>query len=192
MNRIISLYKSDLYIKNVGTELQRNDLIDQILKAKKINPEGTNNSNPKCWRLSFPCNDVDWLLKEVSLLVQNAALDYSEQDHFFKDALEDNMSIYYWANVNDPGSRNTFHSHKEDQFSLVYYLQSTGTGYLRFVNPANILGDCNNASPFTRDVILEPKEGDLILFPSWVPHEVETNFSNKQRINLAFNVRFLK
>ena len=33
-------------------------------------------------------------------------------------------------------------------------------------------------------------DGDLIVFPGWVPHDVGPNTSNKQRINIAFNISF--
>jgi hypothetical protein len=28
------------------------------------------------------------------------------------------------------------------------------------------------------------------MWPSWLPHEVEPNLSNKSRINIAFDIRF--
>ena len=33
-----------------------------------------------------------------------------------------------------------------------------------------------------------PKDGDLFIWPGWVPHQVEENKSNQQRINLAFSI----
>ena len=35
--------------------------------------------------------------------------------------------------------------------------------------------------------MIKIKEGDLILFPSWVPHYVDKNNTDKERISLAFN-----
>jgi uncharacterized protein (TIGR02466 family) len=34
----------------------------------------------------------------------------------------------------------------------------------------------------------EPKEGDLIMFPSWLRHYVEPSKSNEDRISIAFNL----
>ena len=64
-------------------------------------------------------------------------------------------------------------------------------GNLIFKNPANLLNDCGIKSPFTRNYKLEPKDGDLLVWPSWVPHEVDINNSDKQRINIAINVSFI-
>ena len=33
-----------------------------------------------------------------------------------------------------------------------------------------------------------PKVGDLILFPSWIPHEVEVGLSDKKRITVAGDI----
>ena len=35
---------------------------------------------------------------------------------------------------------------------------------------------------------LEPRDGMLVLWPGWVPHEVEENKSNKQRIKFTHGV----
>jgi Xaa-Pro aminopeptidase len=32
------------------------------------------------------------------------------------------------------------------------------------------------------------QDGDLILWPAWVPHEVETNFSDRERVNIVFDI----
>ena len=36
-------------------------------------------------------------------------------------------------------------------------------------------------------ITIPPKENMLIVFPSWVPHAVETNLSKEDRISLSFN-----
>ena len=33
-----------------------------------------------------------------------------------------------------------------------------------------------------------PKDGDLFIWPAWIPHKVDRNESDRQRINLAFNI----
>ena len=51
--------------------------------------------------------------------------------------------------------------------------------------------DCNQKTPFVRDFTIEPKDGDLLVWPAWVPHFVEENKSNKQRINIATNINLV-
>jgi len=189
INRKTTFRAEVFAVTNIGTASQRQTLIDDI-REKQSSGASMDYSNPGCFRIERPCKDISWLLDEINVLLVEAVNFYIQEDTVFnsikksKDAV-----IHYWANVNQPGSRNTLHTHKEDDFSCVYYLQGTDSGDLRFPNPANLLGDCSKTSPFTRDFLFSPKDGDLILWPSWLPHEVEPNLSNRERINLAFNFR---
>lgn len=189
-NSIIPLCRADVFKTNVGTTDQIQDLITEILELKQDNPEGISKSNDGCWRYNNPCKDIDWLMHYILNLLDDAVDFYNNHDKIFNSRSKNNLvQVDYWANVNEPNSRNSIHAHKQAQFSAVYYLQVSGTGALKFTNPVNILSDCNTGSPFTADVAIEPTEGDLILWPSWMPHEVGTNFSDKQRINLAFDLK---
>ena len=98
------------------------------------------------------------------------------------------LDFKIWTNVNEPNSTNDIHTHKEFSFACTYYLQGTNTGKLTFINPANILNECNLKSPFVRNYSVEPKDGDLFIWPAWIPHKVDRNESDRQRINLAFNI----
>lgn len=185
-----TLFRSDILVcSEIGTESQRKDIVQQI-KEKQHTSTSMSFSNPGCFRIKNPCANISWLFDQINVLLHEAIDFYQLEDSVFKQLpISTKFDFSWWANVNEPGSRNTFHTHKEDEFSCVYYLQGTDTGDLRFPNPANLLGDCCKTSPFTRDFLFAPKDGDLILFPSWMPHEVEPNLSNRERINIAFNFK---
>lgn len=186
----IRLLQADVFMKgNVGLDRIEN-LAAELLDLSSREPDNIGRSNVGCWRYRQPFENIDWLLNELNELLQEAIKLYAPiEPSFATTANYQNVNIDYWANVNEIGSRNTLHSHKPAQFSAVYYIQGTGTGQLRYLNPANEIGDCNHTSPFTRDFIFDPKDGDLILWPSWIPHEVEPNLSDRKRINLAFDLR---
>jgi uncharacterized protein (TIGR02466 family) len=174
---------------DVGTDEQRAEIVQQ-LKFYQSQSNGMGFSNPGCFRIDKPDINISWLFDEINVLLVEAVKFYKQEDSVFsKLVIGQDAIVHWWANINAPGSRNTFHTHKEDEFSCVYYLQGTDTGDLRFPNPANLLGDCSKTSPFTRDFLFAPNDGDLILFPSWLPHEVEPNLSNRERINIAFNFK---
>lgn len=183
------LFGADVFHSNVGTLDQRQALIDEILEVKDKFLDGNDRSNPGCWRQDSPCKDIKWLLDDILSMLANIVSYYEEIDPVFKQRQDlDAAKINYWANVNDPGSFNVVHSHKIRQFSACYYLQGEGTGKIKFINPANLLSDCSWGSPFTRDFQIPPKDGDLLIWPAWVPHEVMRNESNRQRINLVFDI----
>jgi uncharacterized protein (TIGR02466 family) len=184
-----TLFAADVFHSNVGTPEQRQDLIDEILDVKSKFSEGNDRSNPGCWRKDEPCKNIKWLVDEILSILIHIVPYYEEADPVFKQRYDlDSTKMSYWANVNDSGSSNVVHSHKTRQFSACYYLQGDGTGKIKFTNPANLLSDCNWGSPFTRDFQIPPKDGDLLIWPAWVPHEVMRNESNRQRINLAFDI----
>lgn len=100
-----------------------------------------------------------------------------------------------WLNVNDSRQcMNSEHVHG-DVFSGVFYLHvPEGSGKLCLSNPAINrmwhgcpLGEQKNQ--FTAESIrVEPEEGNVILFPSYLPHSVETNNHDEERISISFNI----
>jgi len=100
-----------------------------------------------------------------------------------------------WLNVNDSRQcMNSQHVHGE-VFSGVFYLQTPeGSGELSIVNPGinRMWKGCSLTSQknqFTGESIrIEPVEGNIIFFPSYLPHSVETNNHDEERISISFNV----
>ena len=175
---------------DIGTDDQVQNLLSQIHSIR--NMPNAPRTNIGCWRSGHVYSNIDWLLKAITDKVYTAINLYSSKDDLFQNEMskinKKDLKVNYWTNVNQPGARNTLHAHKSAIFSGVYYIQGTDTGALRILNPANMLCDCNQFSPFVRDFNYLPKDRDLILWPSWLPHEVEPNPSNKERINIAYDI----
>ena len=100
-----------------------------------------------------------------------------------------------WLNINDSRQcMNSEHIHG-DVFSGVFYLQAPEeSGKLVLQNPAinRMWSGCALASEkneFTGESIrIEPIEGNIILFPSYLPHSVETNNHDEEIIAISFNL----
>lgn len=100
-----------------------------------------------------------------------------------------------WLNINDSRQcMNTEHVHHE-VFSGVFYLKAPkGSGKLVIKNPyvnGMWLGSrfLSKKNQFTGESIrIEPKEGSIIIFPSYLPHSVETNDHDDERISISFNI----
>lgn len=200
--KVKKLYYSDLFVEeNVGDVEQRKDLLSLILKMRdksldtkdvKLN---SNLSNTNCYRFGFSMINEEfnlkWLLDEIKKLIEKATNHYySIDDYFMRELNKTKMKLEFtsWVNINEPGSKNVLHAHKNSSFAVVYYLQGIDTGNLIFRNPSNLLSDCSNTSPFVRGIAHTPKDGDLVLWPAWLPHEVEENKSDRQRINITSNI----
>lgn len=186
------ILSADVFVKNVGTEEQRQQLKEEALEQKKSNPAGIMFTNENCWRGQFQYKNLNWLMDELGNLVGEAIDYYRQADPLFTKKLSfyGKPVVDYWTNVNELFGKNSLHNHSSYHFVGCYYIQAEGTGDLVFHNPANLLEECNPNSPFVSRMAITPKDGDLIVWPAWVPHEVEANMSNRQRINIAFNIKF--
>lgn len=100
-----------------------------------------------------------------------------------------------WMNNNNTRQcMNSEHIHG-DVFSGVFYLKAPeGSGKLSLSNLAinKMWMGCSLAcqkNQFTAESIkIEPIEGNIILFPSYLPHSVETNNHDDERISISFNI----
>jgi len=100
-----------------------------------------------------------------------------------------------WANYNDSRqAMHTEHTHG-DVFSGVFYLKAPEkSGKLCIRNLAMNtmwIGSklFSTKNEFTSSLVkIEPIEGEILLWPSYLPHSVETNDHDDNRISISFNV----
>jgi hypothetical protein len=181
-----------VFTSNIGTPEQIEALKLEALEQRKLSLDEFCFSNDNCWRSSFRYKNIDWIIAEIKKLVSEAINYYMNLDPLYEEKVKHyrNPTIKYWTNVNEPKSKNAIHNHALHHFVACYYIQSENTGQLVFHNPANLVQECHPQSPFVSMSAFNPKPGDLYVWPGWVPHETETNFSDQQRINIAFNITF--
>ena len=192
--KIFPIIAADLFVKkNIGTNFERESLKNQALIEFEKNDIQMGFSNDGCWRSFFKYNDIDWLIKEVKDSTQQAVDYYCTKDPAYQTKVNEfgDADFNYWTNVNAPGSKNIMHVHSLYHYVGVYYIQTKDTGDLVFHNNANLLQEANPHSPFISRMGYVPEEGDLLLWPGWVPHETEINYSDYYRFNIAFYIRFV-
>ncbi|WP_421994038.1 TIGR02466 family protein [Reyranella sp.] len=109
-----------------------------------------------------------------------------------------------WANINRSGHANEFHSHPGAYWSGVYYVDDGGIaedpslgGEIEFMDPRGALPAMNaphlgvampgglTAGATER---LSPRAGRMVLFPSWLMHQVRPYRGSAERISIAFNL----
>ena len=84
----------------------------------------------------------------------------------------------YWSQIHQPLESTDLHHHGLVDHSWVYYVKvPPGSGNLIFV-----LDDKDNRCP---QCTFTPKEGQCIIFPSYIRHRVSKNMSNDVRISVA-------
>ena len=102
-----------------------------------------------------------------------------------------------WVNINPPGAFNAPHDHSGFALSGVYYASVPPEGRggaIEFLDPranANAY-TIEGAASFHRKFVINPKSGNLLVFPSYLIHWVQPNEESTDRITVAFNIRYLK
>ncbi len=99
-----------------------------------------------------------------------------------------------WVNVMPPLVQHSLHLHPHSVISGTYYVSvPKGSGQIRFEDPRmglfmaapprkpNARSDHQNFHRIT------PKAGDLLLWESWLRHEVTPHLGSRERISISFN-----
>ena len=98
-----------------------------------------------------------------------------------------------WLNKNKPQEHQHLHHHGNSYLSGILYVSCLPDDCINIIN--RLYRPYNNMNfPMkeitewnTQGTKISVKEGDLLLFPSWIPHYVDKNNTDKERISLAFN-----
>lgn len=165
--------------------------LEKIKEFRKNNPESNTHSSVNGYQSP---NGIH-LMEEFSPLFNYICFmaNQSADDLKFKD--RDIFITSSWVNIADSkSSMMNFHRH-EHTFSGVFYLKfPENSGKLCLVNEgintmwdgAKLINQKTNLN--AESVKIEPSEGEIILFPSYLPHSVETNNHDDERISISFNI----
>ena len=99
-----------------------------------------------------------------------------------------------WAIINKKNNFNAIHTHPNSYLSAAYYVKAPNNcGRFIVENPHSISRHSYPAlekkTNFNIKVAkLEIEEGDLLLFPAFLPHGVDENESDEDRIVISFNI----
>jgi uncharacterized protein (TIGR02466 family) len=133
------------------------------------------------------------MFEQVSKLAAPKLVEFGE--HLFGEKLPWSIKEI-WVNVLEPGGRQAVHTHANSFISGVVYLTKShpsanivfhkNLGGNEFIfsnhNKRARIGPYNGS----KWVMPEISAGDLVLFPSYLLHEVPTN-QGEQRISISFN-----
>ena len=108
-------------------------------------------------------------------------------------------TIAGWVNVNGPGAFNVPHAHGRNHISGCYYVSipegdEGRSGILEFLTP---MGALTATGAFGERMLknkarINPRPGQLVLFPAYLNHWVYPNLENEERVSIAFNVRVME
>lgn len=183
---------------NMPQAVNREALVDFILKRRKIDPKGRTKSNRNGWQSADLVQDS---LKSPDIIkLWDTVIDCTKAI-----ATKQSLAPFYqftigtsWANINLAHNQyNVAHCHPGTYYAAVYYAQAEeGHGALvvndprpaaAFSLPHSETEDIKYNQP---SINIEPVQGDMILMPGWLFHSVLGNETetDKERIVVASNV----
>ncbi len=169
------------------------ELKNYILELKKNNKEGINKSNQGGWHSSNFDLENDKLVKQFASIFTNYIKKAVEEIGWNYDP-ERTIIEAMWSVVNKKESFNIQHNHPNAFLSAAYYVQfPKNSGNIKFFEPReqkNIrYPKIKKFTEISAPIVeVNPKEGDLLIFPAYLYHAVNKNLAEEDRIIVSFNV----
>ena len=188
------LFPTPVWTINLDNYKEINEQMYNYIKSNQTNDEiGISKSNVKGWHSKDfnlsekdPQNFITFILPAIEKVMNDMGWDKEKQT-----AKISNM----WAIINTGGSANLRHQHGNSTISGAYYVRAPiSCGDIVFYDPrpAPVYSHPNALNPNLLNAQVNgitPKEGALILFPSYLDHSVNENQSNEERIVISFNLK---
>ena len=193
--KIHKLFPTPIFYFRVENYQELNtELENYILDLRKKDEKGQKKSNAGGWHShNFDLTNDDMAKKFAKIF-----------EKFYKKVIINEMGWKYnsnkvniegmWSIINKKGSFNIQHNHPNSYLSSAYYVRHPEkSGSIKFFDPRE---QKSIRSPKIKNygelsaatVEITPKEGDLLIFPSYLYHAVAENLSEENRIIISFNV----
>jgi uncharacterized protein (TIGR02466 family) len=191
------IYRADL--REFGDKIDQGELTSTCLSTASDDEAGqkwSEDNNFAGYTSYASLNDLDWrysifkdlikiLNKHVKTFVKDLEFDLND-----KKIKLDSL----WINILPFGGIHTSHLHPHSVISGTTYISMPkGTSAIKFEDPRLAM---MMASPFRKEnarpelknfIYMEPKLGEVLLWESWLRHEVQMNMADKERISVSFN-----
>tara|TARA_B100000963_G_C22547182_1_gene634966 strand:+ start:38 stop:631 length:594 start_codon:yes stop_codon:yes gene_type:complete len=194
MNKPNLLFPTPVWTIQLENFNEVNKEMYNFIKGSQIKDQkGIKKSNNKGWHSKdFNMKEIEPqnFIKNISPSIEKVITDMNWD--------KENQSIKIsnmWAIINTGGSTNSKHQHGNSTLSGAYYVRAPeNCGDIVFYDPrpapvfyypTSVSSNSLNAQINS----ITPKEGALILFPSYIDHSVNENLSNDERIVISFNIK---
>jgi uncharacterized protein (TIGR02466 family) len=191
------IYRADL--REFGDKIDQGELTSTCLSTASDDEAGqkwSEDNNFAGYTSYASLNDLDWrysifkdlikiLNKHVKTFVKDLEFDLND-----KKIKLDSL----WINILPFGGIHTSHLHPHSVISGTTYISMPkGTSAIKFEDPRLAM---MMASPSRKEkarpelknfIYMEPKLGEVLLWESWLRHEVQMNMADKERISVSFN-----
>ena len=175
---------------NGFSEIQ-SDLIDYAYKLREKDPIASQKSNQGGWQsFDFDVNDSDDILHNLLINCIKKFPRFKNNVYAFMDA---------WVNINETGDYNVTHDHPDCDLSGVLWVKApkdcgdivfdSPVGFQTYREVNSYRDDFKRENAIFKSYYYTPKEGRILMFPSYLKHDVKKNISQEDRISVSFNIR---
>ena len=181
------------------TQLDNTDMLKLCYQLHTDDDDGRVLSNQGGWQSKDFRPDAYAEMKplhdKIMDQVDNCIRDYGYHEVHCYPIMEN-----FWFNINKQGNTNSVHIHDNSFISGVYYVsarpeQGNINVYKNHMQDFIIASAApmKNYTPISASCIAyEPMSSKLILFPGWLPHGVERNKTDEDRVSVSFNVKLVR
>ena len=170
------------------------DLSNYIYKLREEDNIGVKRSNRGGWHSkTFELNDKNSIQLKFALELQKYILK-TFTNLGWKTENQNIRIREMWAIINKKDDFNVVHTHPTSLLSAAYYVKAPNNCGRFQIEDLNMVK--RHASPLISNqnelnmnvAGLEISEGDLLIFPGYLPHKVARNETDDDRIVISFNV----
>lgn len=203
-HKIIPAFPTPLYRSTLGEAAQHNDAFEREIDAMRARDVAAAQGNPQLAAV------YQW--EEYTSFFTDQHLHRHAWFAPLKSAIEahverfcEQLSVNFgqrklvmqtsFANIMDqPFHHHGRHIHTGSVISGVYYVRAgQGAGQITFEHPAadHFMQDLTYRQPSlltVSTISISPNTGELVLFPSHLPHKVEQSFTDTRRVAVSINM----
>ena len=164
--------------------------------ARRARSPSTQVSNVGGWQSTDDL--MSWVVPELERLKEwiNRAYGAIMFAELGIEKFHSNFTVAAWANINESGNYNRSHTHANNHWSGVYYVDLGNpdpsiepNGAIELIDPRSAIAvqtlpGVDAPSTWT----IQPRPGTMLMFPSWLRHSVLPYFGEGPRISVAFNL----
>jgi|TARA_Y100000389_G_C17424104_1_gene498498 uncharacterized protein (TIGR02466 family) len=197
--QILKLFSHPVFKYQIDDHEKKNKkLLKYIYDLYENDKSGVKKSNINGWHSkSFIFKDEESIPNKFYSDVNKHVIDVFKKFGWVYDSSKVKCTSM-WAIINKKDNFNIEHSHSNNYLSAAYYVKAPkNCGDFKASNPSiinrNIYPKSIQATELNSNTVnIKVNEGDLLIFPAYLPHSVEENKSNEDRVIISFNIDILK
>ena len=197
MNKPQLFFSTPVWVTKIEDYKQTNEeMFKYIKKLQSEDEKGIVKSNVKGWHSKDFDMENEAPKNFIKLISANIHQVFKDMDW---DLQKQKIKIpSMWAIINKDGANNARHHHGNSDISAAYYIRAPkNCGEIVFYDPrpAPVFSHplCNKPNLLNAMVnSVNPVEGLLVMFPSYLDHSVNANMTSDERIVISFNINLIR